>query len=387
MKNTNIIAIITIVILTLGFAGCSTRVHGNIEHQNISVYEYANLENHSTHMRPSPLEISRIEGKTFKDEILRHINAAKKAKEGDENYYTYMWFEIPDIKFYYPNIIIDGYEMYRVSISRGLSYSYVPIEELDKKNHTSVISMDMRPSATTPFHPQKIITQLNRDNLTDEHFYYDNNMDFITAQIDDTIFSVMVWNAIPNELNSYEFLRELCIQVMETVELVIVNDCDCGTCIDCDPCGNDRHIFPGCGTFCRRACGAKSAKCETCEKCKPVTTITTPPTTITTLPITTTTPLTTLPTITTPTEFNLMPTTTTPPPQIQIKLGHILGNPNISIFDALEILKYITGMESVIDTCENARAAALIVSSDVPGIFDVLEILKALAGMESAVSG
>ena len=81
------------------------------------------------------------------------------------------------------------------------------------------------------------------------------------------------------------------------------------------------------------------------------------------------------------------PTTTPPPPQIQIKLGHILGNPNISIFDALEILKHITGMESVIDTCENARAAALIVSSDVPGIFDVLEILKALAGMESAVSG
>jgi len=88
----------------------------------------------------------------------------------------------------------------------------------------------------------------------------------------------------------------------------------------------------------------------------------------------------------------IMPQTTTittlpSPPQIPIKLGHILGNPNISIFDALELLKYITGMESVIDTCENARAAALIVSSDVPGIFDVLEILKALAGMESAVSG
>ena len=72
---------------------------------------------------------------------------------------------------------------------------------------------------------------------------------------------------------------------------------------------------------------------------------------------------------------------------IVIRKGHVLGNPNISIFDALEILKHITGMESVIDTCENARAAALIVSNDVPGIFDVLEILKALAGMESAVSG
>ena len=108
--------------------------------------------------------------------------------------------------------------------------------------------------------------------------------------------------------------------------------------------------------------------CEICITCKTPTT--TPP--ITTTPPTTTTP---------------PKTTTTPPPQIQIKLGHILGNPNISIFDALELLKYITGMESIIDTCENARAAALIVSNDVPGIFDVLEILKALAGMESVVSG
>ncbi|MCL2070813.1 MAG: leucine-rich repeat domain-containing protein [Oscillospiraceae bacterium] len=62
--------------------------------------------------------------------------------------------------------------------------------------------------------------------------------------------------------------------------------------------------------------------------------------------------------------------------------GHVLGNLDITIFDALEILKYIVGIDNVIDNDAMALEAALIVSDDVPGIFDVLEILKFLVGID-----
>ena len=68
-------------------------------------------------------------------------------------------------------------------------------------------------------------------------------------------------------------------------------------------------------------------------------------------------------------------------------LGYILCNKTITIFDALEILKHLVEMESVISKCSTIRRASLIVSDgDYPTIFDALEILKYLAGMESAVS-
>ena len=65
--------------------------------------------------------------------------------------------------------------------------------------------------------------------------------------------------------------------------------------------------------------------------------------------------------------------------------GHVLGNLDITIFDALEILKYIVGIDNVIDNDAIALEAALIVSDDVPGIFDVLEVLKYLVNMDGVL--
>ncbi|MCL2071025.1 MAG: hypothetical protein FWH07_02190 [Oscillospiraceae bacterium] len=71
------------------------------------------------------------------------------------------------------------------------------------------------------------------------------------------------------------------------------------------------------------------------------------------------------------------------------KAGYILSGENATIFDALEILKSIVGMNSRINECSNALAAALIVEDravpNKPNIFDVLEILKYLVGMDSLV--
>jgi len=75
--------------------------------------------------------------------------------------------------------------------------------------------------------------------------------------------------------------------------------------------------------------------------------------------------------------------------------GYILGNPDVTIFDALEILKHLVGMPGVITTgnenvsAESALNAALITpesqASGTPTIFDVLEVLKYLVGMPSLV--
>jgi predicted secreted protein len=67
--------------------------------------------------------------------------------------------------------------------------------------------------------------------------------------------------------------------------------------------------------------------------------------------------------------------------------GRVLGNTNSGIFDALEVLKSIVGMATVINDCGNALSAALIVPTratpNVPNIFDALEVLKFIVGMTS----
>ena len=73
-------------------------------------------------------------------------------------------------------------------------------------------------------------------------------------------------------------------------------------------------------------------------------------------------------------------------------LGRILGAQQITIADALELLKYLANMDGIIKKCgkdSTAWDAALITPASQregnPSIADVLEILKALAGMESLV--
>ena len=64
------------------------------------------------------------------------------------------------------------------------------------------------------------------------------------------------------------------------------------------------------------------------------------------------------------------------------RLGYVRGNETIEISDALEVLKYIVGLESVIANCENAFNAARITGGDMPTIKDVLEILKYIVGID-----
>jgi hypothetical protein len=80
---------------------------------------------------------------------------------------------------------------------------------------------------------------------------------------------------------------------------------------------------------------------------------------------------------------------TNPP---QNRKGRILGtSPDPTIFDALQIVMYIVGMENNIDNCGNALYAALIVTDrtpeteNTPTIFDALQIVLYVIGKENDI--
>jgi hypothetical protein len=72
-------------------------------------------------------------------------------------------------------------------------------------------------------------------------------------------------------------------------------------------------------------------------------------------------------------------------------LGDVNGNGEIDIGDALELLKYLAGLDSVIPreiiTWEDERTwnAARVRNMPEPEIEDALEILKHLAGLPSQI--
>lgn len=75
-------------------------------------------------------------------------------------------------------------------------------------------------------------------------------------------------------------------------------------------------------------------------------------------------------------------------------VGNVDGKGDVTIFDALEILKYLVNMDSTIQPIkgmydERVLNAALITqeskNSRIPTIFDALEILKKLVGMPNGV--
>jgi len=75
----------------------------------------------------------------------------------------------------------------------------------------------------------------------------------------------------------------------------------------------------------------------------------------------------------------------------EFKLGDVNGDGVIDIMDALEILKFLAGIENVISKAGNHLKAALIIKNDVrkepnkSEIGDALEILKKLAGIENLI--
>ena len=68
------------------------------------------------------------------------------------------------------------------------------------------------------------------------------------------------------------------------------------------------------------------------------------------------------------------------------KIGFVLGAEKITVSDALEILKHIVGLGNVIDECDYALTASLIVSETKPTTVDALEILKYIVGLPNKIT-
>jgi hypothetical protein len=64
-------------------------------------------------------------------------------------------------------------------------------------------------------------------------------------------------------------------------------------------------------------------------------------------------------------------------------MGRILGNYEVKVGDAVEILKFVVELDSVIDNNPTAWSAALVTGGDKPTIADAVEILKYVVGLPS----
>jgi hypothetical protein len=70
----------------------------------------------------------------------------------------------------------------------------------------------------------------------------------------------------------------------------------------------------------------------------------------------------------------------------QYGFGRVLGDKSgdePGIADAVEILKYVVKLDSVISDSNASRAAAMITGGETPGIGDAVEILKFVVKLDS----
>jgi hypothetical protein len=139
---------------------------------------------------------------------------------------------IPEItEFYFPIIEIDGFELHNVAIfDSAFIYMYAPIERDDS------FRVQLRAEGTISigvgrqeWYDERGITDLFSDTVRDAHIegwgyltesgmVYAENFQNIVARLGDNTVRIDV----PQELNTYEFLRDLALRVIETMELVTV---------------------------------------------------------------------------------------------------------------------------------------------------------------------
>ena len=181
----------------------------------------------------------------IKNEIIRHIHIARSIdweKENEESphefrgeYYQMYWmFNTADItEFYFPTKIIEGYELGGVSVYEDtLVFYYAPSDELNQDteywvNPFTTITMWIQRTgndvASDPLKP--IINQLEeqgREFLFEDNLVYEKCINAINGQIGNTRYSFRL--SVPDKLNNFEFLREVCFEISDTAELVIIED-------------------------------------------------------------------------------------------------------------------------------------------------------------------
>jgi len=193
----------------------------------------SNTEDISYSWRPSSITIENVgEGSNFKDEILKHISASKTAIKGDEYYSIYERNNISEIKkFYFPPIEIDGYIIERVELyDAEFGFYYIPVDETKRNQNEYMFLFDIgiilyirKPEfindSSDPLKQFKNRLDEEKINyLTEDNWIYVKCDNELRMQIGNTWLMIRM----PEILNNFEYLRGLCNELNETIELVSV---------------------------------------------------------------------------------------------------------------------------------------------------------------------
>jgi hypothetical protein len=166
-------------------------------------------------------------------EIIKHIKAAKLAKEGDVKFATYEWSRISQVKKFYnlDNLKIDGYRLNIVEMIQdgGLRFYFNTNEKKIHEEGYSSIQINIFPLLTNRRQTECFEGFLNQANsqggyLTEDDMIYKQGICTIDAKFDDDM--IIHIRVTDEKLNSYEYLRDLVFQVMEKAELVVISDYD-----------------------------------------------------------------------------------------------------------------------------------------------------------------
>jgi len=219
-KNKNvfiIIAIITTMFLMLCSCSNDTNTSENNESDPVPSFD------------PAPLTIWIYESADLKSELLNKIESSRTFNEEDEEHGVYTINKIYDIKeFYYPALEIDGFELFCIAISEaGFVFYYGPVDKLNGEetyhfsNHDGIEIIVERPEWQLENVPYSLydIARGDGNTLTKDGFVHGGE-NHIFGRIEDTIFRI----SVPKSQNNYDYLRDLAFQLIETAELVIIED-------------------------------------------------------------------------------------------------------------------------------------------------------------------
>ncbi|MCL2409389.1 MAG: hypothetical protein FWC96_07225 [Oscillospiraceae bacterium] len=184
---------------------------------------------------PPPFWIANTGGRSdFKSEAITQLTQAYSGlmhlndANGNDDW-LYDWNEVATLgEFYFVNVEVDGFELTGFGIDRdGVSFVYRCIEALEMghiNSRDNVLSIALRREVSGHSREelwQIISEQLTRDGrgvITEDGMIYVETDRRISARIGDVPFSI----GVPDRLNSYEFLRDLALEVIATSELVVL---------------------------------------------------------------------------------------------------------------------------------------------------------------------
>ncbi|MCL2201295.1 MAG: hypothetical protein FWB75_04955 [Oscillospiraceae bacterium] len=179
---------------------------------------------------PSPLRIQNPGNLIdFRNEIITRLTQSEAVGlSGTEAASSMMAFEANDIvplsEIYFVTVEIDGFELREIEVSKSsVRYSFRCIEVRDWGDE--ILIAIQRPSRYySPGEVWQIVTeQLTREGrgrTTDDGMIYESDISRISAMMGDTRIIIRV----PDRLNSYEFLRDLALEVIATSELIVLDD-------------------------------------------------------------------------------------------------------------------------------------------------------------------